>query len=400
MSHDSRQHPFSTKKHAHQERDDRMNAHQTEPQTSSSTSASILRLQRTIGNQAVMRMLGAKKPQETESAKASTAVSQDSPGLLRRFTNLGQFEVNQRIYDSKVFPLKVGSTDEWIKLLEDMDDEDEYTEHLAAFLWLANDPMLLKKGQHRMGDKFITMPSRAPSDKEKLDFVRALYKTGKKLDLPDNFSRLSGGDDEGGIYVFDLRAGLAGLIRDYGAQVIAESGNQHIDPTSVSELANEGGQETRSAMLESAAATAFKGVDLYVTALNIIDDRKRDVEKMIASETIRNAGRVIRLTLKEHDAAVKAREDALGQIFDHVWGAIPGGDTLTSIGKTILGQGFKAQFQAAAKIGDPEEQMEAMNINFVNHVNKLVGNEQATHGAPLTAADANAIINGFEAVRR
>jgi hypothetical protein len=316
-------------------------------------------------------------------------------------TTLGQFEVKQRIYDSKDFPLKVGTTEEWKKLLEDMDDESDYTDHLAAFLWLAKDPWLLKKGQHRWGDKFIQMPSRAPTDEEKMAFVRALYTTGKKLDLPDDFGIT--GDDEGGIYVVDLRSGLATLIREYGPRVIAELGNRVIDRTGVTELANEGGEETRGAMLESAAATAYKGVDLYVTALTVLDDRQREIEKARASETIRNAGRVIKITLKEHDAAFKARQEWqsewLGRVFDQLWDLVPGGGVISSTAKSLLAKGFKESFTELRATSDPRGQMDAMADSFANHVNQLVEKEDAFTGMVLSAADANAIINGFEAVR-
>ena len=363
--------------------------------------ATIMKLQRTIGNAAVQRLLTGKEsnPQET-AEKPSPTISQNTPHV-QRFTSLGQFEVKYRIYDSKTFPLKVGTTEEWKKRLEDMDEEEEYTEHLAAFLWLSRDPMLLKKGQHRLGDKFLQMPSRAPTDEEKMAFVRALYTTGKKLDLPDDFGMFE--SDEGGLYVFDLRAGLAELIREYGGRVIAEFGNRAFDRTGVTELANEGGAETRGAMLESAMATAYKGVDLYVTALTVLDDKKREIEKMRASETIRNAGRVIKVTLQEHDAAFKARQEWqsswLGKVFDQLWELVPGGGVISSTAKSLLAEGFKKSFTELPSAGDPSAQIGLMSDQFVNRVNQLVEKEDAFMGITLSAADANAIINGFEASR-
>lgn len=371
-------------------------ARTTAPSFSPST---ILKLQRMIGNQAVQRLLGSKAPKQQYAAETSAPTS--GTPQVQRFTSLGQFEVKYRIYDSKVFPLKVGTTDEWKKLLEDMDEEDEYTQHLAAFLWLSRDPMLLKKGHHRLGDKFLQMPSRAPTDEEKMAFVRALYTTGKKLDLPDEFGIFD--SDEGGLYVFDLRAGLAALVREYGGRVIAEFGNRAFDRTGVTELANEGGAETRSAMLESAMATAYKGVDLYATALTVLDDRQREIEKMHASETIRNAGRVIKVTLQEHDSAFKARQEWqaswLGRVFDQLWELVPGGGLITGTAKSLLASGFKKSFTELPSAGNPSAQIGLMSDQFVNHVNQLVEKEDAFTGVILSANDANAIINGFEASR-
>jgi hypothetical protein len=393
------QRTFPGKIHRHEDTNDRRELLKAESADSASISPnSTLGLPCTLGNRAVQRLLaGDKAMQQTEAGtevspeRSSPTISQGAPGHLQRFTSLGAFEVKYRIYDSKLFPLKVGTTEEWVKRLENMDEEDEYTEHLAAFLWLSRDPMLLKKGHHRLGDKFLQMPSRAPTDEEKMAFVRALYTTGKKLDLPDKFGITD--DDEGGLYVFDLRAGLATLIQEYGGRVIAESGNRSMNRVGVTELASEGGEETRRAMIESAMATAYKGVDLYVTALTVLDDRQREIEKMRASETIRNSGRVINITLKQHDAAFKARQEWqatwLGRVFDQLWALVPGGGLISGTAKSLLGDGFKKSFTELPKSSDPSEQVDVMADNFVNQVNQLV----------LTASDANAIINGFESVR-
>jgi hypothetical protein len=371
--------------------------------------ASIIGLQHLIGNAAVQRLLAGDRRsrpgtgQAVASAEGSSAdISQGSPGFVQRMTSLGQFEVKQQIYDSKVFPLTVGTTDEWKKLLEEMDDEEDYTANLAAFLWLANDPALLRKGRHRLGDQFLSMPSRAPTDTEKMAFVRALYTTGKDLDLPDKFTNPFD-DDEAGVYVFDLRAGIAALIRDYGGRVIAELGNRVIDRTGVIELAKEGGTEARGAMLESAAATAYKGVDLYVTALTILDDSRREIEKASASETIRNAGRVIKTTLREHDAAFKERQEWqavwLGRVFDQLWDFVPGGGIISATAKSLLANGFKESFTELPATSDPRRQMDLMADKFASQVNQLVEKEDAFMGIKLSSADANAIINGFEATR-
>lgn len=371
------------------------------------TSNTVMRLQRTVGNQAVLRMLGrdekvrGEEQSDATSAPASLTVSA-APGQVQRMTELGQFEVNNyKLYGSKTFPLIVRTTEEWKKKLENMDDEDDYTSNLAAFLWLAKDPMILKKKQHRLGDLFITVPQRAPTDEEKMDFVRALYTTGKKLDLPDKFGVFD--DETYGAYVPDLRMGLAALISEYTPRVIAEVGNQAIDRKGVTELAKEGGGEARGAMIESAAATAYKGVDLYMTATTIVDNREREVEKMRASETIRNSGRVIKIALEQHKASFKAHqawtESMLGKVFDQLWGLVPGGGLISGTAKAILADGFKASFTELVDLNDPSERIDAMADNFVNHVNKLVEKPDAFTGTVLTATDANAIINGFEAVR-
>lgn len=67
MSHEQHQHPFLAKNHQRQIKDDQVKTSQKELTSLAPLSASMLRLQRAIGNQAVMRLMNKTNNASSES---------------------------------------------------------------------------------------------------------------------------------------------------------------------------------------------------------------------------------------------------------------------------------------------------------------------------------------------
>jgi hypothetical protein len=79
----------------------------------------------------------------------------------------------------------------------------------------------------------------------------------------------------------------------------------------------------------------------------------------------------IRYALEEHDARIAFEKKIVGIIFDTVWGVIPGGGTLTSVGKDLLKTGLKEGLDSAMSEGAPKKQAEAILLKFVKACNDL-----------------------------
>lgn len=355
------------------------------------TTHQILQLQRMIGNKRTRQLIQKKAQQQTTPTQSGAA----KPGVIQRWTDLGYWQWDHPMYRSRHivrYHLRTGSQEEWDEVLPNSDDSDHFERYLKGFLEAANDPDWASATRHPRGFRnFENTVSRPPNDEEIMNFMRSLYSLGNRLDLPDG-----GWWDEGGSYIHYLRAGLANIIRQYGGRVLQEQGEtgRPISEEGVKGLANEGGRRTRMAMIENAGATAMKGVDVFVTAYDVQNEQERDTAQNNASAMIFNAARTIRYTLDEHNAAVAFNQAIIDNTFDLVWGTIPGGGTLTSTAKDLLKLGFKQGLSQAAQDDGPSSQANSIADEFTMHIRQVVPE------SPLTATDANALIAGFEALRR
>lgn len=328
--------------------------------------------------------------QEPDSG-AAPQVSRRVSRRVQRWTSLGYWTWTNPFTKNPVKrDIIVGTEQEWKNRLKNMDESGEINTYLDGFLTAVAYPSELTRTTDRNFENYQNHIVRAPNDVEIMAFMRALYTVGGDLDLPNG-----GWNDDGGVVLYNLRDKLSKTIQLYGGRVIQEFGQKGlvIGEEGVTALAKEGGAETRQALLLNAGATAMKGIDLYVTAARQSQGNEREVAKSQASETINNAARIIRHTLAEHDAQMKIEQTIAATVFDTVWGTIPGGGSLTSTAKSVLGAGFKMMIEAAGKNDKPAKQAEAMNAEFVTHVRQLVPD-------PLQAVEANALIAGFEAIRR
>ena len=341
-------------------------------------------------------VMGARALQTKGAEQPRTSVVQQSGvpksgPIIQRWVNLGTERWKVPAMTERVMTVLTGTKDEWIGELNEMDDEDEYDETLWGFLEVSNDPSIVNRTRapsHIGNAPYSNTITRAPNDREKLEFVRALYEMGGSLDL------WRGSFWEGGPWTALAERDLATFINNNQGMLIADvSARGAISSAGVRAIAEQGGRRPTMAMIMNAGATAHKGVDLIVTA-NRQSGQARESAHAIAMETIRNAGRVIREALNAHDARVAFEQLVASVIFDTVWGRIPGGGTLTSIVKDLLKVGLKEGLKKAQEEGGPRAQAEKINDEFVATCNGLV------HAGHITSADAQDAINGFEAVLR
>jgi Domain of unknown function (DUF4157) len=309
-----------------------------------------------------------------------------------RWTNLGTESWTISGLGGRNVTVWAGSKAEWRSILDNMDDEDEYRDSLQGFLEVSNDPSIV--GRTRAPAHIGNVPyqntiTRAPNSQEKLEFLRALYEMAGGLDL------WHGGALEGGPWIHFADRELSTFLRNNQGLLIADisAQGQVIGSEGVQAIAEQGGRSATIAMIMNAGATAHKGVELVMEA-NRQQGQPREEAHAQAMETIRNSGRVIRESLKAHDARVAFQQQVVGQIFDTVWGMIPGGGTLTEAGKAILKAGLQAGLNQAQADDGPSAQAETINNEFVATCNQLVRRSY------ILSADAQDAINGFEAVRR
>lgn len=311
---------------------------------------------------------------------------------IQRWTDLGTESWTIPGFTSRSMTVWTGTEAEWTGELNNMDDEDEYDNSLWGFLQVSNDPSIVNRTRaprHIGNVPYSNTITRAPTAAEKLEFLRALYAMGGNLDL------WHGGALEGGAWVAWADQDLSKFLRDNQGMLIADVSRQGrvISSSGVQAVSDQGGSRATMSMIINAGATAHKGVDL-IAAANRQSGQARQSAHAIAMETIRNSGRVIRESLRAHDARVAFQQQVVGTIFDTVWGMIPGGGTLSTAAMGLLKEGLKEGLKQAQTQGGPAAQAEKINEEFVATCNRLVLNGH------MQSADAQDAINGFEAVRR
>jgi hypothetical protein len=345
-----------------------------------------------------------RQPEEEEEElqmqrRPAAALTTGAPAArtLRRWTSLGSWSWDHPMSASHRVTINVlvGTQAEWNSRLRNMDDEDEFQSYLQGFLESIHDPESVTRTSHRMGFRnYVNTVTRAPSEAEIMAFMRALYALGRDLDLPNATLEMSG------ISRTYLQQMLSAVIQRYQSKVITEASNRGevIGAEGVRGVAQQGGSQVRMAMIANAGATAMKSIDLVAAANQLPQASEgergaREVARRNAFETVRNSGRTMRYVLEEHAAALTSDRAWLEGVFDTVWSAVPGGGALVSVAKSLLKRGFTEMIRSATTSSAPTEQAEAINDQFVQYVNQLVPDH-------ITAADASAAINGFEAVRR
>lgn len=315
-----------------------------------------------------------------------------APVSIQRWTSLGSVGWDNPFSGGHVtHTLSVGTQSEWERHLRNVDDEDEFYHRLFPFLRTVVGEEWDRVTRYPYNFRnYHNNISRDPTDSEIRSLVLALFAVGESLDLPH------GSLWEGGPFVRTFDALMSDFLRQYQDIVIAEYGRRGmvLPSTAVRSVAEQSGRQVRSAMIQSAGATATKSVDILVAANDMAAGTPREVARARAFETMRNAGRLIRYTLEEHAAAVAYEEALLSTIFDLVWARLPGGGALVSTAKDLLKLGFKQMIKAAASDSEPKKQAENINAEFVAALHRLV------RGGHMTTADLNDAINGFEAVRR
>lgn len=300
------------------------------------------------------------------------------------------------IFGNRHLRVWTGTKQEWLSVLDNMDDEDEYRARLQGFLEVSNDPSIVNRtatprsvSRYMRTTNYQNTISRAPTDAEKLAFLEALYSIGGELDL------WRGGSFEGGPYVRYADPLLAEFIQNNQGMYLASEANKGspIDGSGIENIVGQTGRPVTMAMVANAGATALKGVEL-VMAANQQTGLAQNRAHARAMQLIRNAGSTIRLTLQAHDARVAFQQSIVGAIFDQVWGMIPGGGQLVSAGVALLKMGLKQALTDSMSDSEPNAQAETIARKFTETTNALV---TAGH---LPSPDAQDAINGFEAVRR
>lgn len=313
----------------------------------------VVGLQRTMGNSAVSRMLVPRGERR-----------------LSRWTKLGtvswDVKWGDKIYHGTTVDAWTGSKSEWSSVLGDLDDEDEYHENLKGFLWVANDPGWVggvrqnhpsagEPGLRNFYQNYRSTIARAPTVRERLAFLQALYEKGDSLDL------WHGGALEGGPWTREADRDIATFIRNNQGVYLEDRARagEAIPSDHIRAVADQGGREATMSIILNAGASAFKGVDLIAAGAGHGD------------QLIQNSGHAIRYALEEHDARVAFQKKLVGIVFDTVWGVIPGGGTLTSVAKDLLKTGLKEGLDSAMSESAPKKQAEAILLRFVKACNDL-----------------------------
>lgn len=344
------------------------------------------------GGAALQRQVGALQRAAGNRAVSRVAASH-APRTLARWTELGavswDVKWGDKIYHGKTAKVWVGTKTEWLSILDNIDDEDEYYRHLQGFLWVANDPGWVSgarsnhpsSSQPAMRDfyqNYRSTVSRAPNSTEKLAFLEALYEKGDALDL------WHGGTLEGGPWIREADSDIAKFIENNQGlylEALAKTG-QGMKSKPFKAVADQGGKRATIAMIINGGASAFKGVDLIASGASHGD------------QLIQNAGHAIRYALEAYDARIAFEKKLVGNIFDTVWGVIPGGGTLTSLGKDILKTALKEAMDSAMSEDGPKEQAEAILLKFIKGCNEL-----KTKGE-LDEIRSRLAITSFEAAMR
>jgi hypothetical protein len=329
----------------------------------------VLSLQRTAGNAAVGR-------------------------VLQRWKDLGSESWKLKGMTPRVMTVWTGSKEEWSKQLADMDDDDEFHENVWGFLNAATDPGLVgrKDPPSHLGTaqqiQYSNTIVRAPTNDEKLAFLQALYEKGDDLDL------WHGGSLEGGPFLHYADPLLAKFLRENQGlylKYVSDQGRA-VGTSGLTAVAEQGGKQATMAMILNGGATALKGVDLVMAANRLAPGAAKEAAHARAMELIRNAGRTINVALNAHDARVAFEQSVVGEVFDHVWGLIPGGGQLASAGKAALKFALKEALKKASADEGPRAQAETIRNQLVETCNQLV------FSGELESKDAQDAINGFEAV--
>ena len=279
-----------------------------------------------------------------------------------------------------------GTKANWSSVLGNMDDEDEYDENLKGFFWVANDPRFVGTRQSVPEEvhgtwrtaNYSSTVTRDVSRGEKLAFLEALFEKGGDLDL------WHGGALEGGPWLHGADRMLSEFIRNNQSlylEAMAQRG-QGIPSANIRAVADQGGRAATMAIILNAGASAFKGLDLAAAGTTH------------GYQLIQNSGHAIRYALQEHDARVAFEKKVAGVIFDSVWSIIPGGGTITNIGKDLLKTALKEGLDQAMSQGGPGAQAEAILLKFIEGANRLRDDGQ------ITNENARIAINSFESAMR
>jgi hypothetical protein len=340
----------------------------------------IIAMQQGAGNAAVTRMIasGGGRP------------------VVARWKNLGTESYKIPGFGGRNCTLWTGTKEEWSSRLDNIDDDDEYEEDLMGFLQVSNDPGLVGRTAPPPGIAnkpedvgYKNTFNRAPTEAEKLAFLEALYEKAGGLDL------WHGSVWEGGPWLAYADKDLARFIQNNQGLYLAAMGRKGspLDKSGVKAVAEQGGKAATMAMIVNAGATAHKGVDLVMTA-NRKEGQEKETLKSQAMQTIRNAAQTIQLALKVNDDRVAFEQAVIGEVFDHVWGLIPGGGALLDAGKAALKFGLKEALKKASEDDGPGAQDEAITKEFVVTVNGLVPS------GLIDAGDATDAILSFQSAQR
>jgi len=282
------------------------------------SSDQIIHLQRTIGNQAVQRLLAKQDTESEEKQSPSTEVKNStesdiptvtqrkSKTLLQRWDKIGG-ETYDGPFGRINKPVWVGTEDEWRNDVEKMDDGDYFKENLQGFLQLADDPGKVGQTSHPDGWKnYENTIERSLTENEIMDFMRGLFGNGKDADFTPN---IVWGD---GSHLRYMRHDMKKVINKYLPKLLKEvaankgntAGGDEVAGVDYGGVAEEVGPGIRKGMIESGVATAIDGLAMLVVA----SAKGEESEKHVAFNTIEQAGELLHQTLTVHDTAIKDAE--------------------------------------------------------------------------------------------
>jgi hypothetical protein len=265
----------------------------------------------------------------------------------------------------------VQSEAEWRVTLSNLDDESELMA-VRGFLCLAVDPSYADRTTHPNGfSNFSSNISRAPSDQDIMAFMKALYSSGSQLDLPNHVGEAHGN----GVTVQNFRTRVATLIAQYQDRVLlalSERG-EVVKEENIAAVVSQG-DDSRivSAMICNGVASATAGLDMIASAPEGQDGQGH---RTTAFSMIRNAGRTVRYTLKEHNAILQARADMMSAAFETVWAAVPGGGAIGEAAKEGLKQMTVAAINNMAQESSADAQGAALTVEFEQAANALLRSE-------------------------
>jgi hypothetical protein len=301
--------------------------------------------------------------------------------ISRKFISLGYrswvaIPLGQKV----VLDHKVGSEDDWREVLKKADNEETYRTFLQGFLELAINPNLVEQSARAWATDFKNSITRAPTYKEIMAFLRALYGLGDDLDLNPN---LFAAEFTLTKWPEEMKTNISEFIDKYQGEWIKEiSGRKPgekdivVDKENVEAVASEGGIRVSNSMINNGIHSSEEGVAKLLFAVAKEDERGMAT----AYNHIRNAAYLIRYALNVRNAKLKEAEEMKTVVLDIVFADIlqikhiPGAAKLIEYWPTVMDHLKNAAFEmaeGAIRNDKPEKQATSIASAFINHIEQF-----------------------------
>ncbi|WP_051313184.1 DUF4157 domain-containing protein [Sporocytophaga myxococcoides] len=248
------------------------------------------------------------------------------PGM----TNLGSFSYIHAISQKRVNEyVLTASKEKWATVLKYADSGPNFMTFIIGFLKASNDPSWIKNGDPnvmKQNGKVINI-TRAPSDQEKLEFLKALYgvEINSEVDLVDSWHE-KGLDSYEGVTTPELAEFIGKhqhLLVNYAS---GKKGDQQLGSAGIKNLATQGTPDVTNpvlvkSMMQSAFSNAISATKIILA--DSLNEKANGTSSIDAYDMVVNSAIILNNTLDSYGSSIKDMQAGLGVVFDNVWGAIP-----------------------------------------------------------------------------